>query len=145
MINWATICSSLKEGGLGIKTLKVFNKALMGKWLWRFLTEKEALWRMVVMGKYGAGEHVWFPNDIISSFGVSVWKKFRKGWDSFERNIAFEIGNGSSIRFWKDRWCDVGELRRAFPMLFNFAGNKDDMVSLVLQVKDGISTWSPCF
>jgi hypothetical protein len=30
----------------------MFNKALMGKWLWRYALERDALWRKVVDSKY---------------------------------------------------------------------------------------------
>lgn len=63
LIQWETVRSSLESGGLGIKKLKSFNVALMGKWFWRFLTDKEALWKKVVVSKYGASLHPWYPND----------------------------------------------------------------------------------
>ena len=32
---------------------RLFNEALLGKWLWRFGIEKDALWRQVIEMKYG--------------------------------------------------------------------------------------------
>lgn len=51
------------------------------------MVDRNVFWRRVVIGKYGEGDHFWFPNDISSSFGVGVWKGIRKGWNSFERHI----------------------------------------------------------
>lgn len=31
LVNWKTICSSVSSGGLGVKNLMLFNKALLGK------------------------------------------------------------------------------------------------------------------
>ena len=43
LVKWATICTPLSSGGLGIRNLKVFNVALLEKWLWRFGQEMDAL------------------------------------------------------------------------------------------------------
>ena len=32
----------------------LFNQALLGKWLWRYALEREALWRRVIDNKYGS-------------------------------------------------------------------------------------------
>ena len=54
LVNWDKVCSPITEGGLGIRKLRVFNQALLGKWLWRYMHEREAWWRVVVEAKYGS-------------------------------------------------------------------------------------------
>jgi hypothetical protein len=53
LANWKTICSPVPRGGLGIKNLMLFNKTLLGKWLWRFGQEENSLWRQVIVMQYG--------------------------------------------------------------------------------------------
>ena len=33
LVNWKQTCTPLQSGGLGIRNMAVFNKALLGKWL----------------------------------------------------------------------------------------------------------------
>nr|KYP40962.1 Putative ribonuclease H protein At1g65750 family [Cajanus cajan] len=34
-VRWETVCKSKVEGGLGIKDVRLFNRALLRKWVWR--------------------------------------------------------------------------------------------------------------
>jgi len=42
-INWESICTPKEDGGLGVRSVGDFNVALLGKWCWRMLNEKEGL------------------------------------------------------------------------------------------------------
>lgn len=65
--------SSHSEGGLGIKSLKCNNKALLGKWLWRFGIERDNLWRKVIVAKYGLMSD-WMSKDPQEGYGFGLWK-----------------------------------------------------------------------
>ena len=66
------------KGGLGIRSLSNFNKALLGKWNWRFAMEENAVWRNIISLKYGMEEGGWFSNAPRGSYGVGLWKDIDK-------------------------------------------------------------------
>ena len=42
LVEWAKVCMPVQNGGLGIRQLRRFDYALLGKWLWRIGTERDA-------------------------------------------------------------------------------------------------------
>ena len=55
-----------------MKDLQRFNKALLGKWLWRYGTDRAALWRQVVAAKYGSSWGDWCSKEVKEPYGVSL-------------------------------------------------------------------------
>ena len=66
--------------------------------------EREALWRRVVLEKYGSLEGGWTTKVPIVPYGVGLWKFIRSRWNKFSSYLKFEVGNGARVRFWDDVW-----------------------------------------
>ena len=80
--------------------LEVKNRALLGKWLFKLLSEDE-IWQTLIRRKYvedkAVSQVVWKPGDSHFWAGLMATKKF------FFPHASFSIRNGSEIRFWEDR------------------------------------------
>jgi hypothetical protein len=98
LVSWNQVCHPLRAGGLGIRNVLKFNEALLGKWLWRYATESEALW-CIIKEKYEEQDGGWCSKEVSRPFGVGLWKHIRRGWDLFARNVRFEVGLGLKILF----------------------------------------------
>ena len=57
-ISWERMTRKRNEGGLGFKDLKAFNKALLGKQIWRILTKPNLLVSKVLKAKYFLKESI---------------------------------------------------------------------------------------
>ena len=113
-IKWATIYAPLSSSGLGIRNLRLFNEALLGKWLWRFGLERDALWRQVIEAKYGCVWGGWCTGAVSSPYGVSLWKNISQGCP-LSHFILYEIGDGLRVKFWQDQCCGETPLAIVIP------------------------------
>jgi hypothetical protein len=108
-VKWSEICKPKKEGGLGVKDLRLMNASLLSKWRWKLLLDGDDMWTKVILAKYGVLA-VGNTNLVVDDFGAgaSVWWRdiclvdSSGGW--FSHSVKKIVGNGNSTRFWKDVW-----------------------------------------
>ena len=72
LVKWASVCSPISLGGLGIRKVSIFNEVLLGKWLWRFEIEKDALWRQVIGLKCGCVRGGWCIRPVYGQYGAGL-------------------------------------------------------------------------
>ena len=145
LVKWATICTEKKKWGLGVRNFSRLNKVLLCKWSWRFANERYALWRKVISCKYGETPEGWHTYDIRGGFGVGLWKEIRKERPLFLQNVAFSLGDGRRISFWKHIRCGKEALCSLFPSMFLLAVQKDVMVENLCNWVREERCWSPTF
>ncbi|CAJ2632912.1 unnamed protein product [Trifolium pratense] len=110
-INWKTICLRKEYGGLGVRQLREFNLALLGKWCWRMLVDREGLWFRVLAARYGVEGGRLRDG---GRRGSSWWReiaRIREGVDEsggrwFGEHVVRRVGDGSDTLFWTDPWLD---------------------------------------
>jgi hypothetical protein len=141
------VCCPKEIGGWGVRNLVTFNKALLGKWLWRFGLEEHHLWCHVLVAKFGVELGGWRTRDIWGAYGCGLWKGIMAGWVDFFQHVAFEVGQGTRVQFWKDKWCDETVLMDRFPLLFTCSSHCDATLDTVLTSSDpkGIREWNVTF
>ncbi|RVW90897.1 Urease [Vitis vinifera] len=136
------MCTSKEKGGLGIRRIDSLNKALLGKWVWRFAVEKDNFWRVMIGVKYGQEEFGWKTKEGRGTYGVGVWKEIMKEAKWCWENIKFKVGKGTRIKFWSDQWCGNERLSHAFPQLYEMAVNKNATVNEMWDHSNGPGGWN---
>lgn len=77
-VGWTEICLPMISGGLGVKSLRITNKALLVKWLWRYTRQKTTLWRKTVQQKVKSKEEILMLADDTTTQYRSRWRNITK-------------------------------------------------------------------
>ncbi|GJS21722.1 RNA-directed DNA polymerase, eukaryota [Tanacetum coccineum] len=100
-VAWDKALASKKSGGLGISSYFALNRALLLKWVWRFISQDGSLWFRVIQSLYGF---------------------------NFVSHCKIRIGDGCCTRFWYDSWTSEQPLCIMFPRIFALESTKDSTV-----------------
>jgi len=96
-VAWSKVCSPLKEGGLGIRSLTKINEDANLCWE---LSQSNFHWAQflrsrVLQRKSPISYHIF----------SSVWSSIKHKFSEVSQNTSWNLGNGQFINFWKDSWC----------------------------------------
>ena len=103
--------------------------ALLGKWCWRMLVDREGLWYDILVAWYGELD----GRLEMGGRSVSLWwrevgrirdgdRDIGGGW--FGDSVSRRVGDGVATSFWSHRWIGGSPLCARFPRLFDLAEDK---------------------
>ena len=104
-VSWEKLTQPKSAGGLGLKDIQWFNKALLAKNSWRMLTNPDCLLARVLLGKYCQNDKLLRVEALnTSSHG---WRGILAGRDLLVEHLGKVIGNGSSTTIWGELWIST--------------------------------------
>ncbi|KAJ9566105.1 hypothetical protein OSB04_002071 [Centaurea solstitialis] len=109
-VAWSDVCKPKECGGLGLRRLATWNRALVARNLWDVIATRDTMWTD------------WIKRYYIQSLGFwSCTKKPKWSWvfrkmmdlrDMVRRFVRWRVGNGLDIHAWEDHWLPCGPLVR---------------------------------
>lgn len=117
---WDLVSRPKKHGGLGVLDIKVQNTGLLMKFLHSFYNKKDTPWCELIWSTYYNGK---IPHATDAS-GSFWWRDVMNLSDTYRGITKAEVGDGSTILFWKDMWQDQ-LLEISHPRAFSFAKDED--------------------
>ncbi|GKA16551.1 RNA-directed DNA polymerase, eukaryota [Tanacetum coccineum] len=96
-VAWNKVLASKKKGGLGVSSFYALNRALLLKWVWRFVSQDGSLWfqskgfdfMSLCSKRVGNGNN--------TSFWLDIWKGDSTLRDDFPRMYALELDKQISV------------------------------------------------
>ncbi|GJW67965.1 RNA-directed DNA polymerase, eukaryota, reverse transcriptase zinc-binding domain protein [Tanacetum coccineum] len=135
-VAWKNVCRSKQKGGLGLKDLGVWNRAMIVKHMWHIVTDKESLWVKWVNTEKLNGKNFWeIEEDINDSWG---WRNILKQREDVRSFLVSKMGDGNNTSLWFDNWSCIGPLNK----FINYRAMYDGRLSAHLTVKDWMEQYN---
>jgi len=148
-VKWKSVCQQKRNGGLGVKDVRVVNVNLLAKWRWRLLVGDKALWKDVLKEKYGACvENMMGGGPCVIPNNASLWWKDiarlddfgGHGW--FSSELSKRVGNDLHTSFWKVRWRGETTFKIKYPRLFSISNQKEATIGDLLALNCSNLEWN---
>ncbi|GJZ31312.1 RNA-directed DNA polymerase, eukaryota, reverse transcriptase zinc-binding domain protein [Tanacetum coccineum] len=121
-VKWKHVLASKDKGGLGVSSLFALNRALMFKWVWRFITQGSSLWVRVIKALHGNDGKI---GQKVKSGYPSIWLDIIHEVETFKSRgidlvslIHAKLGNGANTSFWEVAWRGDSTFKNLFPRLY---------------------------
>jgi hypothetical protein len=126
LVNWKTVASPKKDGGLGIRAAREANICLLGKLVWNMVQKTNKLWVNLLSNNYSSGQNFLHSATAHRSSSPS-WSSIIRAKNVLKSGYSWRPGSGNSS-FWYTNWSSLGMLGTRVPFV--------DIHDLHLTVKD---------
>ncbi|KAL8119828.1 hypothetical protein AgCh_017084 [Apium graveolens] len=102
-VAWKDVCCPKQEGGLALRSLRCWNKALMTFHIWNIVSDSSSLWVKWIHGYRIRRRNFW---DITEAWDAPwSWKNILVLRTEVRPFIKTHVGNGQKTNFWYDTWA----------------------------------------
>lgn len=133
-VSWEHLCAPKDEGGLGLKSLQIWNKAAVSKHIWFIISGGEqSMWCQWVKSYLLKGKSFWQLKMPCSP--TWTWRKLLNLRYVVHPFIKVIIGDGQSSSLWFDNWHPLGPLAERFGdrIIYDLGMPKDSKVSTIIR------------
>nr|GEV35304.1 RNA-directed DNA polymerase, eukaryota, reverse transcriptase zinc-binding domain protein [Tanacetum cinerariifolium] len=128
-VKWKSVLAAKDVGGLVVSILFALNWALIFKWVWRFFSQKNSLWVIVVKALHGEDEKI----------GKNAQPRYPSTWFNIINEIESlklhgidlvsfitpKLGNEVNTSFWDVAWCGDIAFKILVPRLYALESMKN--------------------
>ncbi|KAJ9536707.1 hypothetical protein OSB04_un000092 [Centaurea solstitialis] len=115
-VAWEDVCKPKVAGGLGLKRMAVWNRALMTSHVWDVLRRKKSLWVSWIHHHRLSNVHFW--NAPLISNSSWIWRKLLELREQVRPFFIFSVGDGLEINAWEDKWLMKGSISSWLPFRY---------------------------
>ncbi|GJU29199.1 RNA-directed DNA polymerase, eukaryota [Tanacetum coccineum] len=88
-VKWSKVLAAKKHGGLGVSSYYALNRALLFKWVWRFIYQDNSLWFRLITSIHG--------NGLLTRFWSDILLGDKQLWYMFPRIYALELNKECTV------------------------------------------------
>ncbi|XP_074342374.1 putative mitochondrial protein AtMg00310 [Apium graveolens] len=99
---WERMCMAKSKGGMGFRSLTGFNLALLGKHVWNFMSNPNALVTRIYKAKYFHDGHLLIAKK--GSNSSFIWTGLWKAKEELGKGLKWVLGDGNDINIFSDQW-----------------------------------------
>nr|KAJ0195180.1 hypothetical protein LSAT_V11C700342460 [Lactuca sativa] len=105
-IAWSSVCKPVECGGLSLRNLRAWNKAILSKRIWMILSNCDSLWVKWININILKGRSFW---DVEEKQDLSwSWRNLIRLRPNFRNHFYSKVGNGANTFMWYDDWHQLG-------------------------------------
>ena len=114
LVNWRTVITPKKFGGLGVRDPACVNISLLGKLVWQLFHCQDKPWVALLRAKYMRNEGV--LDGPVPCNASHVWKSISKAFGALKDAFSWCVGSLDQS-FWFDNWSIEGPIAQDVPFV----------------------------